>query len=125
MASIESKIYTLLSGSATVIGLVSSRIYPQHRPQNTTNPAAVYFRVAGHREITMNQGYVNLENVRISIECYATAIDARRELADTITTVMEAATTFKAISAMSPVDFYDPVINEYKRIVDFSIWNHT
>lgn len=122
--SIEAKIFTTLSASAAVTTLVSDRIYPQHRPQNENKPSLVYNRVSGHREITLNEGYANLENPRISIEIYATAVDARRSVGDAVISAMEASTRFSAIAAMSPVDFYDPYSGEYRRILDFSIWNH-
>lgn len=121
--SIESKVYATLVAAAGVTGRVDDRIYPQHRPQDIDEPSLVYFRIAGQRDNTLD-GYSNLENPRISIECYATAVDARRELADAVIEAMGASTRFSAISAISPVDFYDPGLGEYKRILDFSIWNH-
>lgn len=121
--SLEAKIYATLTAAASVTSKVSDRIYPQHRRQNESRPALAYFRIGGQRDNTLT-GYSNLENPRISIECYATAIDARRELADAVVAAITASTHFNAISAMSPVDIYDPGIEEYKRVLDFSIWNH-
>jgi len=124
MASIESVIYTVLAAATSITSYVDSRIYPQHRPQAAGKPSIVYFRVGGHREITIDGGYVNLENPRISIEIYSSSIDARREIGEAVLTTMENSSSINAIAAMSPLDFYDPYTTEYKRIIDFSIWKH-
>lgn len=121
--SLEGKIYATLTADASVTSHVSERIYPQHRPQNESLPALTYFRVGGQRDNDLD-GYTHLENPRVSIEVYATAIDARRELGDAVISAMCGSTRFSAISALSPLDMYDDTIQEYKRILDFSIWNH-
>lgn len=43
----EKVIYTLLSGSDSVTGLVGTKIYPGRIPQNTTMPAVSYELVSG------------------------------------------------------------------------------
>jgi len=122
--SLYSRIYGSLTTSTALTALVSAKIYPEHRPQNDGTPSVVYKRISGHREIALGEGYVGLENPRVEIKVFATAIDARREVSNAVVTAMEAATRFSAISAMSPYDGYNPVVKEYTRVLDFSIWNH-
>lgn len=43
----EKVVYTLLTGSAAVTGLVGTKIYPGRIPQNTTMPAVSYELVSG------------------------------------------------------------------------------
>jgi len=122
--TLESKIYSTLTGAAAVTALTSARIYPLHRPQNEEHPSLVFSRVGGNREYTLNEGYVDLENPRVSIEVYATSVDGGIALGDAVITAMESSTRFSAITAMSPVDIYDETMEEYKRVLDFSLWNH-
>lgn len=123
MASLESKIYAELSTSTALTALVGTNIYPNVRFQFSGDPALVYTRIGGQRDYTLT-GYSNLENPRVSIEIYATAIDMRREISTVIIPIMEGSTRFKAITEIGPIDIYDPTVDEYKRILDFSIWNH-
>ena len=122
--SLENRIYGTLTTSVTLVALVGTKIYPQHRPQRDGRPALVYSRAGGQREYTLNNGYVSLEHPRVMIEVFASAIDDRRVIGDAVITAMEASTRFSAIADTSPIDFYDPSVEEYKRIIDFSIWNH-
>lgn len=121
MASIESKVYSVLSGSTSITAL-TTRIYPEHRPAADALPAVVFSRVAGLR-VNSLAGYSNLENAQIQVECYAGNVDGRRALADTVTTALTAATAFNCILMESPFDEYDDEAQMYIRTMDFSIWH--
>lgn len=121
--SLNGRIYDSLTTSVTLMAL-TTKIYPDHRPQNNGTPAVVYRRIGGGRENTLDGGYVNLENPRVEFKVFATAIDARRTVADAVVAAVTSSTRFSAISAMAPYDDYNPVVNEYTRVLDFSIWNH-
>jgi hypothetical protein len=122
--SLYNRIYESLTTANALTTLTGTKIYPQHRPQNDGTPSVVYRRISGNREITLGEKYVGLENPRVEIKVFATAIDARRVVADAVVTALEDSTRFEAISAMSPYDEYDPGKGEYTRVLDFSIWNH-
>lgn len=121
--SLYNRIYESLTTSVTLMAL-TTKVYPEVRPQNKGTPAVVYRRIGGHRENTLDAGYVDLENPRVEIKAFATAIDARRTVSDAVVAAITASTRFSAISAMSPFDYYDAVTGEYTRVLDFSIWNH-
>ena len=121
--SLYNRIYESLTTSVALMAL-TTKAYPEVRPQNDGTPSIVYRRIGGGRENTLDGGYVNLENPRVEVKVFATAIDARRVVADAVVAAITASTRFSAISAMSPYDDYDPVGREYRRILDFSIWNH-
>lgn len=121
MPSLESKIYGVLS-TATAITVLTTRIYPEHRPPADALPAVVYSRVSGLR-VNHLTGYSNLENAQIQFECYASAVDGRRALADAVIGALSSAVAFSALLNDSPFDDYDDEAEMYIRTMDFSIWN--
>ncbi len=121
MASIENKVYSVLSGAAALTAL-TTEIYPDHRPAAAALPAVVYTRLSGIRVNTMS-GYSNLENVSLQIYVYSSSIDQRREISDQVIIAMTGASQFKCILDESPFDDYDDEIQVYERVMDFSIWN--
>ena len=121
--SLYNRIYESLTTSTALMAL-TTKAYPEVRPQNNGTPAIVYRRIGGGRENTLDGNYVSLENPRVEVKVFATAIDARRVIGDAVVTAITASTRFSAISAMAPYDDYDPAGREYRRILDFSIWNH-
>ncbi len=120
--SVESRVYTVLSGSTALTALVGSRIYPEHRQQADALPAVVFNRAGGLR-VNSLAGYSGLENVIMEVTVYAASIDTRRAVGDIVTTALTAATVFKCIQSDSPSDFYDDDVQTYERSVSFSIWN--
>lgn len=121
MASIESKLYSVLSAS-TSITVLTTRIYPEHRPAADALPAVVFSRVSGLRVNSLG-GYSNLENAQVQVECYSSSVDGRRELADVVTTAITEASQFNAVLTEAPFDDYDDESALYIRTMDFSIWN--
>jgi hypothetical protein len=120
--SLESKIYTVLSGSTALTAVVGSRIYPEHRQQADALPAVVYNRAGGLRVNSLS-GYSGLENAMIEVTVYAASIDTRREVGDLVTSSLTAANVFKCIQTDSPSDFYDDMSETYERSINFSVWN--
>lgn len=122
---IEGKIYSALSGSTALTALVSSSIYPDHRYQSDEVPAVVFYRAPGGERINDLQGYSGKENPVIEITAYADTVDARREVADAVISVMDAATAFNALLPSPPFDDYDDETKIYERTLQFSVWHST
>lgn len=122
---VESKTYQTLSGNSTLVGVVGTRIYPEHRPTSDTAPSVVFFRVPGGERINSFSGYELLENAIIEIDVFATAIDARRVVSDYVIAAMTGSTRFSCILPDPPYDDYDDETGQYIRTMDFSIWNQT
>lgn len=120
--SLESKIYSVLSGATALTALTTDHIYPQNIPQGITTPAVVYTRIGGIRVYDL-QRYSTLENPTISIEIYTSSIDERRAIGDEIITAMENALQFKALAITAPYDDYNDDIKTYRRVIDFSVWH--
>jgi hypothetical protein len=121
MASLESKIYSVLS-AATAVTAITTHIYPEHRPPADPLPAVVFSRVSGLRVNSLS-GYSNLENASIQVECYSSIVDGRRALSDAVILAMATATPFSALLNDSPFDDYDDEAGVYIRTMDFSVWN--
>ena len=120
--SLESKIYTALSGSTTLTALVSSNIYPEHRMQADALPAVVFNRVSGFRVNSLS-GYSNLENADVEVTAYARAVDTRRAVGDALIGAMTSATGLTILLTDSPSDFFDDEVQVYERNFTFSVWN--
>lgn len=123
MAILETKIYSALSGNATVAVKVGSRIYPVVMPQDPTLPAITYQRIASEPVNTL-EGYAGLENVHISVMSWATGYLTAKELAEDVHVALNGATAFKAL-LVSDLDGFDPDVNLYVAAQDYSCWDVT
>jgi hypothetical protein len=118
--SLESKLYTLLSGDAGVHSQAADRIYPLVAPQDAPLPLVVYTRISSGREYSL-AGYSNLENPRMQIDCYGTTYTETKALAEAVTTALRAATTFGTAQDDPRESFEED--ETFRISIDFSIWN--
>lgn len=119
---LEERLYTALTGSATLTAIVGTAIYPIKRAQGSTLPAVVYRRASGGREYS-TIGYATLENAHIELSVYATAVTARRKTGDAAIGAISSSVTFRGLVISSPQDFYNDETAEYSRRIEVSIWN--
>jgi len=117
---IESLIYTVLTGNATVARKVNTRVYPVVMPQDVTLPAVSYQRVSAD-PVNHLQGYSGLKNAHIVINAWARNYDDVKGLASDIHAAMNAAVTFKCILT-NELDGYDPDVSLYVISHDYSCW---
>jgi hypothetical protein len=120
--SIESKIYSALSGSTALVAMVGSNIYPEHRMQAEALPAVVFARVSGAR-VNHLTGYANLENIMMDVTLYTKTIETRGTIGDVVISAM---TSYKGCTILlndSPSDSYDDEVEVYERNFTFSVWN--
>lgn len=122
--SIESKIYSALTGNTTIFASVSNRIFPMVMPQDTTLPAITYQRLSGGQENDLS-GYSNLENPHISIMCWATNYDGALDLAEDVHVAMDGAGSAFHSILVNDLDGFDPETEYYVRSMDFSCWGQT
>lgn len=81
--SIDSAIYTRLSGFAGLSALVGTRIYPPPLPQITTYPAVSYLQISAVRDYVMgNQS--GLVHARFEINSWATTTITARSVAEQV-----------------------------------------
>jgi hypothetical protein len=119
--AIESKIYDALKASDTLIA-VTTAIYPDRIPQQTTLPTVTYSRVSGVRLWTLS-GYTSVENCRVQFDIYSTSVLQRRTLCDLVINALASSTTFNTVADNSPRDEYDDQTGVFSRSIDVSIWN--
>jgi len=119
---IEGKIYTLLINTATVTGLISTRIYPAPLPQRAAFPCLTYERIGGERVYTL-RGYAGLENPIFEFVVYATASTALDKISTVVKkTIDEGTTAFKAV-CRGEEEAYDHEKLARVRIIEYSLWN--
>lgn len=118
---IESKIYSHLSTTTALTAIVSTRIYPLILPQEPTYPAIAYSRLTADRLYSLG-GYLGWEHPMMTIDIYTETYKQAKELTTSIQTAMNAATAFSSL-LVSDVDYYEPDMNVYRVVMDFSCWN--
>lgn len=88
--SAETALVAALDAAAPVVALVSTRIYPDARPQESTLPAIVYLRTGTRFEMTIHGG-VALTRTQLGLGIYAGTRDAAEEVADAVHAALIAA----------------------------------
>lgn len=118
--SVESDIYSALTGYAGLSALVSTRVYPQVIPDGATLPAVAYQRV-GTEPVQTLHGTVPAARARFSFSAWAaTYADALSVIAQ-VRAALLAAAAFEAVYEFE-VDLFDEESRRSGRIADFSIW---
>lgn len=119
--SAESKLVALLSGDSAVSALVSARVYPLILPQAPTLPAITYSRIAPGAVYSL-QGYSNLENPLIQVDCWGSTYAGVKDLATKVKAAMDGASSFKSV-VQAERDMYEDDVRLYRVSLDFSVWN--
>lgn len=118
---VETKIYTLLTGNATVTRLINTRIYPVVMPQDVALPAITYQRISAEKLTTLS-GYTGLANPHIVITAWAAGYDDAKAIGAAVHAAMNGAGTFKSILT-NEMDIYEPELNIYAVSQDYSCWS--
>ena len=102
-----------MEGVSGLTSLVSTRIYPAQRPQNSAMPAVSYFKVNTTREYR-HGGAAGWANPRFQFDCWAKTYGAAKNVAEQVRLAMNDFTgTFsgvevKAATAVNEIDVGDP-----------------
>tara|TARA_S200002703_G_scaffold158352_1_gene168476 strand:+ start:1108 stop:1518 length:411 start_codon:yes stop_codon:yes gene_type:complete len=81
-------IYSILSGNATVSGLVSTRIYPVVVPQDTSFPFVV-FTITSEEPSHSKDGVSGLDVISFQVDCYGLEYDENTTLANAVRTALD------------------------------------
>jgi len=100
--TIETDLYTTLSGNAGLSALVSTRIYPNLVPPNTANPCIDYSTVAESRVDTL-AGISDMRRSMIQISCHADTYASAKGVAEAVFSALDGNGYLE-----SAVDYYDP-----------------
>lgn len=118
---VETKIYTLLAGNATVARKINTRIYPVVMPQDVKLPAITYQRNEATKVNTLS-GYSGLANPHIVINCWGRNYDEVKALGADVHAAMNGAVTFRGLLT-NELDGYDPDLLLYVVSQDYSCWD--
>jgi len=131
--SLEKAVRSILIADATVTGLVSSRVYPQRRPQGTAVPAIVYQNVfQATNEALATQG--GIKRTRLSVEVFDKTYGATKTLRNAVesalinytgTTEGETIDSLRLESAVDIDESNEPGgdFGYFRTILDFVIWH--
>ena len=86
--SLETGLYTVLTGDAGVSALVGTRIYPEIMPQGVTYPAISYQRVSTVRT-AMLSGVDDFTQVRIVVDCWDDSYSGVKALAAAVKSALD------------------------------------
>lgn len=81
-------IYSLLSGDATLTGLVGSKIYPVKAPQKVNVPFVV-FRENTTLPVNAKDGVASKELKQLQVDTYATSYLTAHEIATAIRSILD------------------------------------
>ena len=130
--SLEKAVRAILIADGTTTGLVSSRIYPQRRPQGTSLPAIVYTNVFSHEnEALATQS--GIRRARLSVEVLSGTYGGNKTLRDAVEAALinytgtESGATIKSLRLESSVDIDEELnpaseLGTFRTIMDFIIW---
>lgn len=113
----ESSIYSTLSNDSGVSNLVSSRIYPNRRPQDSALPSIMYFRAVTNPENELKGG-AGIDQIRYQIESYGATFSDARSVADAVRTAMEGAGHYQVDEFTDYMDGPDV----YRVVTDYHTW---
>ena len=131
--SLEKAVRSILIADGTVTGLVSSRVYPQRRPQGTAVPAIVYQNVfQATNEALATQG--GIKRTRLSVEVFDKTYGATKTLRNAVesalinytgTTEGETIDSLRLESAVDIDETNEPAgdFGYFRTILDFVIWH--
>lgn len=112
--SIETDLYSTLSGAAGVTALVSTRIYANLVPENATNPCIDYALIAGTRLHTLI-GQNDMERKLIQISCHGNTHASAKAVAEAVLAALQGDGY-----QQSMFDFYDPDTQTHTVAIDWA-----
>lgn len=132
--SFESALYAYLALDAGVYGILGVggspaeiRLYPVEASQSVTPPYAVYQRVGGGPDNTLNAA--SISHTRLQIDCYGTTAKSARELGAAMTLALNALAVVLpglgrvTFTCLNTVDMPEPDVRLKRRMLEFSVWH--
>lgn len=124
--TIETALFTRLSGYAGLSALVSARIYPKRAPQNATLPCLVYERVSATRVPALNSD-TDIVEARFQITVVASTYSSILSVSTQVRSALQryrgtvSGIVIDDIQIVNDTDIYDPAVEFYQRAIDFEI----
>ena len=112
--SIETTLYSTLTGDSGVTALVDTRVYPNLAPEGAAHPLVTYQVVSGGREATI-PGVGDAVRKRIQLSCHANTYSSAKAVAAAVIAALEG----DGYCEME-YDLYDPSTQTHSTIVDWA-----
>jgi hypothetical protein len=131
MASVESWIYSRLTGFAGLSALVGTRLYPSVLPENPTYPAISYRRIdAPNVAQTHEATPAGLARPRFQFDCWGTTATSAKAVGEQVRLALEGYQNKAANPRIDGIILADrrdgpreTGSNLYRDILDFFIWH--
>jgi hypothetical protein len=120
-------IYGILSATAAVTALVSTRIYPNNVPQNVIMPYISYTIVS--TEPTVTKDVISpLDTIRISLDIYSVNYDTSQQIGAAVRKALDGYKGTINLQAVQRITFdgqgdgeYEPELNVYWQNQDYTM----
>jgi hypothetical protein len=129
---IEKSLYYILANDATIAGLVSTKIYPNHIPQSATAPMIVYVQITGDRDHVLGSatGYVKATfQLNLWDDDYSgarTLANAVRNLLDDYSGIVGTVVIHRILIEnerdISNFPSDTQLLFRYGKVLDFTVW---
>lgn len=121
--TIESDLYTELTGNAPLAAVVSTGIYPNYIPQNVDNPVIRYSIIEGDPMIGLSGNDSTLRNYEIQFDIWTDLEQYKqgKEIAALLHAAITGASTFTAVR-LTQRDEFDSDNRENRIILTYSVW---
>jgi hypothetical protein len=117
---IEQAFYTLMTTTAAITAVVSTRIHEGTRPENETGAAIVFQRVSTVPVVALS-GESGLDAVRLQVSCiHATHLESHA-LAQLVRAAVRDGGLLKGIPVME-INDTDTTTGTKRTLIDFNLW---
>lgn len=125
---LEGELRNYLLGQSTITSMVGQRIYQVKIPQGGALPCVTLSRVSGSR-VGILTGVSGLAHPRIQIDCWGTAYDSVKYLADRLRLCLDgfrgnfSSIQIQGCHLLGDFDAYDDESEVFHTALDFEIWH--
>lgn len=121
--SIESELFTLITGDAGVGALIGTRMYPKLMPPEATLPAIVYGEVATET-VVQADGDTNARMGRYSVSYWATSYSGIKAGRAALLSAVNgyAGGSIGRIAVLAMADDYEPETQYFRQVMELEIF---
>ena len=126
--SLESSLFTFITGDPAIGALIVSRMYPGKLPQTPVLPAITYNRISSGQEYELEGEEIDVRPARFDVNCWGEGYEDVVTLGAAVRARVSGyhgamgADTVQAILVEDERDGYEPETELWRRIIDCVIW---
>lgn len=119
--SLESEVYSALTGHSGLSSLTGDRVYPRQIPQNIELPAIAYLRVFTRDLSTLDSGDSCTQAVRMQIDIVSDSYQEVRAVAVQVRDAMNTASAFASVKQQDR-DLTGNNPDYHRVMLEFNVW---